>query len=234
MPIPPGARVFAYPCAETLGVIWAFNGEAPDFPPPAVRDFAPAELLVRARRAHVFSVAPWISVGNTFDFLHLRHVHGLAFDFDPGREIRWIGAHEAEYEIEFASPQLGRFGQRIRVSGPNVVSYVTPSTGATASATCPTSPMADADKCEWAKLIAGSNETIGGVASSVLPDARGCVFQIDAPSRTYAVAIAWRGTNPTVAPNTATYAAMTCGQNAYANENLRRVVAMPLVIGTLN
>jgi phenylpropionate dioxygenase-like ring-hydroxylating dioxygenase large terminal subunit len=123
--IPPGARVFAYPCAETLGVIWAFNGEAPDFPPPAVRDFAPGQLRVRARRAHVFGVAPWISVGNTFDFLHLRHVHGLAFDFDPAREIRWIGDHEVEYEIEFRSPELGRFEQRIRVSGPNVVSYVT-------------------------------------------------------------------------------------------------------------
>ena len=123
-PIPPGARVFSYPCAETLGVIWAFNGEVPTFPPPEVRDFAPGDLLVRARRAHVFTVAPWISVGNTFDFLHLRHVHGLAFDFDP-REIRWIGDHEVEYEIEFRSPELGRFEQRIRVSGPNVVSYVT-------------------------------------------------------------------------------------------------------------
>ncbi|HZO08891.1 MAG TPA: Rieske 2Fe-2S domain-containing protein [Myxococcota bacterium] len=123
-PIPPGARVFSYPCAETLGVIWAFNGEAPDFAPPAVRDFAPGELRVRARRAHVFGVAPWISVGNTFDFLHLRHVHGLAFDFDPSA-IRWLGDHQIEYEIEFRSPELGRFEQRIRVSGPNVVSYVT-------------------------------------------------------------------------------------------------------------
>jgi phenylpropionate dioxygenase-like ring-hydroxylating dioxygenase large terminal subunit len=123
-PIPPGARVFSYPCAERLGVIWAFNGEAPLFPPPELRDFAPAQLLVRARKAHVFTVAPWISVGNTFDFLHLRHVHGLSFDFDPN-QIRWIGDHLVEYEIEFDSPALGCFQQRIRVSGPNVVSYVT-------------------------------------------------------------------------------------------------------------
>jgi phenylpropionate dioxygenase-like ring-hydroxylating dioxygenase large terminal subunit len=123
-PIPPGARVFSYPCAERLGVIWAFNGEAPLFPPPEVRDFAPPDLLVRARKAHIFTVAPWISVGNSFDFLHLRHVHGLSFDFDP-KQIRWIGEHQAEYEIEFHSAELGRFQQRVRVSGPNVVSYLT-------------------------------------------------------------------------------------------------------------
>jgi phenylpropionate dioxygenase-like ring-hydroxylating dioxygenase large terminal subunit len=86
--VPPGARVFSYPCAETLGVIWAFNGAAPTFAPPAVRDFAPEALLVRARKAHVFTVAPWISVGNTFDFLHLRHVHGLDFEFDPKQSGR--------------------------------------------------------------------------------------------------------------------------------------------------
>jgi nitrite reductase/ring-hydroxylating ferredoxin subunit len=123
-PIPPAAKVFSYPCAESLGLIWAFNGEVPLFPPPEVRDFAASALVVHARKAHVFSVAPWISVGNSFDFLHLRHVHRLAFDFDP-RKIRWLEGHQVEYEIEFDSPELGRFEQRVRVSGTNVVSYLT-------------------------------------------------------------------------------------------------------------
>jgi phenylpropionate dioxygenase-like ring-hydroxylating dioxygenase large terminal subunit len=129
-PIPPAARVFSYPCVERFGVIWAFNGASPLFPPPEVRDFGPADLVVRARKAHVFSVAPWISVGNTFDFLHLRYVHGLSFEFDP-EEIRWRDDHHIEYGIEFASPELGRFEQRILVTGPNTVSYVT--IGATTS-----------------------------------------------------------------------------------------------------
>jgi nitrite reductase/ring-hydroxylating ferredoxin subunit len=117
-PIPPAAKVFSYPCAESLGLVWAFNGEVPLFPPPEVRDFAASALVVHARKAHVFSVAPWISVGNSFDFLHLRHVHRLAFDFDP-RKIRWLDGHQVEYEIEFDSPELGRFEQRV-VSGTNV------------------------------------------------------------------------------------------------------------------
>jgi phenylpropionate dioxygenase-like ring-hydroxylating dioxygenase large terminal subunit len=122
--IPRAARVFSYPCVESLGLIWAWNGEAPRFEAPGVRDFEPSRLLARARKAEVFSVAPWISVGNSFDFLHLRYVHGLAFEFDPGK-IRWTDDHLVEYEIEFQSPAFGRFEQRIRVTGPSAVSYVT-------------------------------------------------------------------------------------------------------------
>jgi len=122
--IPPAAKVFSYPCAESLGLIWAWNGETPRFDAPGVRDFEASQLLARARKAALFSVAPWIGVGNSFDFMHLRYVHGLAFDFDPGK-IRWSDDHRVEYEIEFSSPELGRFEQRIRVTGPSAVSYVT-------------------------------------------------------------------------------------------------------------
>jgi phenylpropionate dioxygenase-like ring-hydroxylating dioxygenase large terminal subunit len=123
-PIPRSARVFSYPCAERFGVIWAFNGQAARFPPPAIRGFEPVDLVARARKAHVFTVAPWISVGNSFDFLHLRHVHRLDFEFDPG-QISWSDPHQIAYEIEFRSPELGRFEQRILVTGPSAVSYVT-------------------------------------------------------------------------------------------------------------
>ena len=66
-PIPPAARVFSYPCVERFGLVWAFNGEEPLFPPPEVRDFGPDDLLVHARETNVFEVAPWLSIGNTFD-----------------------------------------------------------------------------------------------------------------------------------------------------------------------
>ena len=123
-PIPPSARVFSYPCAEHLGLIWAFNGETPLFSPPAVRGFESEKLLVRARRTNLFSVAPWLSVGNSFDFMHLRYVHGLSFEFDP-EKIRWLDEYRVEYDIEFDSPALGRFEQKILVTGTNAVSYVT-------------------------------------------------------------------------------------------------------------
>lgn len=122
--IPPSARVFSYPCVEHLGLIWAFNGEQPLFPVPEVRDYPADALRVSARRTNVFSVAPWLSIGNTFDFMHLRYVHGFSFDFDP-RDIRWPDGHHIELEIEFHSPELGSFEQRILVTGTNAVSYVT-------------------------------------------------------------------------------------------------------------
>jgi phenylpropionate dioxygenase-like ring-hydroxylating dioxygenase large terminal subunit len=122
--VPPGARVFSYPCVEHLGLIWAFNGEEPLFPPPEVRDYAAGDLLLSTRRTDLFSVAPWLSIGNTFDFMHLRYVHGFSFDFDP-KDIRWLDGHRIELELEFDSPELGRFEQRILITGTNAVSYVT-------------------------------------------------------------------------------------------------------------
>ena len=123
-PIPKAARVFSYRCVERLGLIWAYNGEEPLFSPPEIRDYAPEDLIIAARKTNVFTVAPWLSIGNTFDLGHLRHVHGFSFDFDP-KKVRWLNDHRIEVEFEFESPDLGRFEQRILVTGTNAVSYVT-------------------------------------------------------------------------------------------------------------
>jgi len=122
--IPPDARVHSYPAAEHLGLIWAYNGKKPLFDPPEVRDHAEKDLVFRARRTNVFEVAPWLSVGNSFDFMHLRYVHRLEFEFDPA-EICYADEHHIAYEIRFASEELGHFEQRILVTGTNAVSYVT-------------------------------------------------------------------------------------------------------------
>ena len=122
--IPPAARLFSYPTAERFGLVWAYNGGTPLFAPPEVRDFSSDQLVSRARRAHVYeNVAPWLPIGNTFDFLHLRHVHDLGFEFDFER-IRW-GDYQAEYEIDFDSPATGAIEQRIRVTGTNISTHVT-------------------------------------------------------------------------------------------------------------
>lgn len=123
-PIPATARVWSYPTAERFGLIWAFNGESPLFDPPAVRDYEESDLAMSTRPTQVFTVAPWVNVANTVDFMHLRHVHGLSFDFDLD-EIEWVDDYHMEYEIEFDSPDLGRFEQRIRVCGPNTSTHVT-------------------------------------------------------------------------------------------------------------
>lgn len=123
-PIPTAARVAAHPCVEHLGLLWIYHGERPRFDPPAIRDFAPDDLALRARRTHVFSVAPWLSIGNTFDFMHLRYVHRLDFAITP-EDVRYVDDHHIELEIPFVSPETGAFEQRIRVTGTNAVSFLT-------------------------------------------------------------------------------------------------------------
>jgi phenylpropionate dioxygenase-like ring-hydroxylating dioxygenase large terminal subunit len=123
-PIPSSARVFSYPAVESFGLIWAFNGEEPLFEPPRIRGFDESDLYLSSRVTQVFTVQPWINVANTVDFMHLRYVHGLSYDFDMD-EIRWVDAFHMEYEIDFDSPVAGLIQQQIRVCGPNTSTHVT-------------------------------------------------------------------------------------------------------------
>jgi phenylpropionate dioxygenase-like ring-hydroxylating dioxygenase large terminal subunit len=123
--IPKAAKVFSFPVRERWGLVWIFNGPEPLFDVPGIRDHDDAVLAVRAKRTDVFPVEPWVILGNSFDFAHLRYVHGLEFEFDP-RVIRWGDPHHVEYDMEFVSAAMGmKFHQRIRVTGTNTVSYVT-------------------------------------------------------------------------------------------------------------
>lgn len=121
--VPPAAKVPSYPAVERWGMVWAFNGDVAEGEPPRIRDHDDASLVVRARRTDLFPVEPWVILGNSFDFQHLRYVHGLRFeDPDP---IEWLDDGSVEYEVPFDSDAIGSFCQRIRVSGTNTVSYVT-------------------------------------------------------------------------------------------------------------
>ena len=121
--VPPAAHVPSFPAVERWGLVWAFNGEEPEGGPPGIRGYDDTGLVVRARRTDVFPVEPWVILGNSFDFQHLRYVHGLRFeDPDP---ITWNEDGTVEYDVPFDSDEIGSFAQRIRVSGTNTVSYVT-------------------------------------------------------------------------------------------------------------
>ena len=120
--IPARARVTGFPTAERWGLVWAFNGPEPLYEVPGIRDYDDASLAVRARRTDLFPVEPWVIMGNSYDFSHLRYVHRLVFD-DPD-DIRW-GQYYIEYDLTFDSEELGTFSQRIRNTGTNTVSYVT-------------------------------------------------------------------------------------------------------------
>jgi len=123
--IPKTARVHSYAATESLGVIWAYNGEEPLLPLPTIRDYDEADLLFHARRTNVFTIAPWLSIGNTFDFMHLRYVHGLEFEIEP-EDVRYLDDdYRIELDIPFVSSETGPFEQRIRITGTNAVSYQT-------------------------------------------------------------------------------------------------------------
>jgi phenylpropionate dioxygenase-like ring-hydroxylating dioxygenase large terminal subunit len=119
--VPASARVHSFPVAESVGLVWVFNGDSPPTGPPEITGYG--EIAVRARRTDMFEVPPWVIITNSFDFAHLRYVHGLRFDFDEST-IRW-GDHEVGYEMTFTMPDGLVADQRIRVIGTNTVAYVT-------------------------------------------------------------------------------------------------------------
>ena len=121
--IPASARVHSFPVGESLGLVWIFNGEDPPVDPPGIVGYDSAELEARARRTDVFEVDPWVIIVNSFDFMHLRYVHGLKFDFDEST-IRW-GDRSVEYGMTFTMPDGLVANQQICVFGTNTVSYVT-------------------------------------------------------------------------------------------------------------
>jgi len=121
--IPATARVHSFAVRESAGLVWVFNGDEPRAGPPGIVGYDPSDLVVRARRTDLFEVDPWVIIANSFDFMHLRYVHGLRFDFDEST-IRW-GDREVAYEMTFTMPDGLVANQRIQVSGTNPVSYVT-------------------------------------------------------------------------------------------------------------
>jgi type IV pilus assembly protein PilV len=135
---------------------------------------------------------------------------------------------------------------RIEANRANVVAYVTGDTGITGYVTnqqgnavlqscSPADPLVTRDRCEWGQLIAGADERINAVNSAVLTGAIGCVYELDAFNRIYAVAIAWQGPSAGAAPGTdPSFDPAGCGRNLYGNETNRRLVTTVLRIGTLN
>ena len=110
-------------------------------------------------------------------------------------------------------------------SGTTAVNYVT----------CdPAAATVDRDRCAWGQMLAGGNERVDGSNAGVLVGAMGCVHEIDAFNRVYAVTIAWQGSTPGAAPIVDNgFAATGCGRDQFGNETQRRVMTTLLRIGIL-
>jgi type IV pilus assembly protein PilV len=134
---------------------------------------------------------------------------------------------------------------RIEANRANVAGYITGDAGitgyvdvsgvATLVSCDPAAPLADRDRCEWGQRLAGADERIDARNASVLVGAIGCVYELDAFNRVYAISVAWQGPSSGAAPSTdPAYAPAGCGRNQYGDESQRRLMTTLLRIGVLN
>lgn len=149
-----------------------------------------------------------------------------------GLQGRALTSQMEAYQRSQALILLKDMADRIEANRVNAASYVsTVGTGAACPAAGAT--VASTDLNEWCNALMGAAETQSGVGNvGVMIGARGCITQIAAPASgvesQYLVAVAWQGLNTTAVPT------ITCGQNQYGSEALRRVVALPVTIADLD
>jgi len=134
---------------------------------------------------------------------------------------------------------------RVEANRANVAAYVTGDAGITGYVdvggvptliSCdPAAPLVERDRCEWGQKLAGADERIEARNASMLVGAIGCVYEIDAFNRVYAVSVAWQGAGEGATPSAdPAYAPAGCGRDLYGTEAQRRLMTTLLRIGTLN
>jgi type IV pilus assembly protein PilV len=135
---------------------------------------------------------------------------------------------------------------RMEANRANVANYVTGDNGITGYVdvngnstllSCdPATPLVDRDRCEWGQMIAGTDERINATNVSMLVGAIGCIYQIDAFNREYAISVSWQG--PSLAseppPPDPKFPQLGCGFGLYGKDGQRRLVTTLLRIGNLN
>jgi phenylpropionate dioxygenase-like ring-hydroxylating dioxygenase large terminal subunit len=116
---PPGAQLFKFPTCESLGLIWAFNGERALYPIPGF-DLPDADLELRVwRNPNETPVDHSLFFLNAFDLQHFKAVHGMQIAFDP-REVT-LGQYTIDHVFRATTPELGPIVQHRKLWGTNVV-----------------------------------------------------------------------------------------------------------------
>lgn len=117
--IPPQARLFSYPVAESLGLIWAFNGTEPLYEVPSFPTHPPSELELRAYETRRWLVDPFVLLSNSMDFQHLRELHGMKLDFDPAEIV--MDGFVYEFKVDGELPNFGMLHQYVKCFGNNAI-----------------------------------------------------------------------------------------------------------------
>jgi nitrite reductase/ring-hydroxylating ferredoxin subunit len=117
--IPPRARLFNFPTAEKWGLIWAFNGESPLYDVPCFPTIDERQLAHRVFECHPLPIPPYLVVGNTHDFQHVRAVHNIVIQKEP--EQLDLDGLTVEYEVQATDPNLGATRTHFKLFGTNAV-----------------------------------------------------------------------------------------------------------------
>lgn len=153
-----------------------------------------------------------------------------------GLQTRMNAAMMESYQRAQAVTLVHDMAQRIQVNRNQDTAYITAGvgTGDSQPSNCSAAgSQAQIDVCEWSNALKGAAEKSASDANiGAMIGARGCVERLQAanpglgicqPAR-YRVTVAWQGLNGTVAP------AVSCGQNQYGDESLRKAISAQVVI----
>jgi phenylpropionate dioxygenase-like ring-hydroxylating dioxygenase large terminal subunit len=122
---PRAAQLFKFPTAESLGLVWAFNGATPLYPVPAF-DVPEAELELRVwRNPSETPVDHSLFFLNAFDLQHFQAVHDMRIESRP--EDTHVDQHTMDFIFRTQTPEFGVIAQRRKLWGTSVVTASNPS-----------------------------------------------------------------------------------------------------------
>ncbi|MCC7411154.1 MAG: Rieske (2Fe-2S) protein [Gammaproteobacteria bacterium] len=115
---PKRARLFRFPSAENLGVVWVYNGEKPAYDLPRF-PVDESELVYYTCRSIEAPMDPFMLYSNTMDLQHLISLHGAKFDTMPTEFD--VGPRNISYTQDMTVPMLGRTTQQVKLHGTNCI-----------------------------------------------------------------------------------------------------------------
>lgn len=113
---PARARLFRFPTQESVGLIWAYNGEEPAYDVPHF-GVPEEDLTLSTIRSVEVPMDPFMLYSNALDFQHLISVHGARFNSIP--ESLPVVGRTIAYEQDMVMPGIGASRQSVTLWGTN-------------------------------------------------------------------------------------------------------------------